>query len=227
MIQVAKSKILFFSLLLLVLCTFFLGCSRQAKHNVLSFFFTGVPPIDETKKGEEGAKKSEHKRQKEVVPRKQRKRKVSPVFVHGPRASGRCALCHDTSSSAVFKGRRNESRSKQSSFSGGIPGRLAMPLDKLCVSCHEGKSLEQAKGAGLSLHAPAASGECTLCHDPHQARGRYMMRVTGRELCLQCHEEEDLRSVKVHRGKGECLKCHNAHLGKNRMMLVKDYEETF
>ncbi len=201
------------------------GCSRQAKHDVLSFFFTGVPPLEKGNKVQgKGVKGSD----KIGESAKKRKRPGPQFFLHGPNASNRCFLCHATSASISFRKTGEEKKFG----TGGKPsvsasGRLILPLNRLCFQCHVDKSVEKAQKRGLWVHGPAASGKCIICHDPHKSKNRYMLKKKGRDLCLQCHGRGNIVTVKNHKGKEECLSCHNAHMGKNRMMLTKDYREIF
>jgi predicted CXXCH cytochrome family protein len=102
-----------------------------------------------------------------------------------------------------------------------------MPLNQLCISCHTDKSAEAKENKGLFAHDPVSEGSCTPCHHPHQARYRFMLVKPGKDLCFQCHEEEDIMENKAHAEAGSCLECHNPHFGNDPIRLVKKYREKF
>jgi len=129
------------------------GCSPETKHEVLTFFFTGVPdPFAELAESDETI----------AVKAKKKKRHVffqEPKFyVHGPYAAGECEKCHSTKSARQFRignvKTEKESISKRKRFG----PRLAYPLEKLCVTCHSEKTDPFARSLNLSMHEPVATG---------------------------------------------------------------------
>ena len=196
------------------------GCDRYARHAVLTFFFTGVPPL-----GEE--KKPAQKSVKAVEAAKERKMRVTfkaTVFSHGPFASGECDQCHETSETAGFRGMgTNETAPETKKAS--VTGRLVSPLQELCSTCHTSKSAKHAHKEGLRMHGPVGSGNCTFCHSPHSSPQQYALLKKPDELCVQCHPERLLFNRKAHIGYRDCLSCHNAHLGKSSLLLKNDYHE--
>jgi hypothetical protein len=148
---------------LTVLITSISGCSRQTKHKVLTFFFTGVPPLEEEKKevGEKEKSAEETKMEKKIAP------KPKKLFSHTPYALRMCDQCHQTSASF---GRFRPKGSAVMVRSGlGSPGMLVVPLKELCVKCHKHMSASSVFKEELWLHAPAAQGKCTICHGSHQS----------------------------------------------------------
>ena len=67
------------------------------------------------------------------------------------------------------------------------------------------------------VHAPYASGDCTLCHDA-KAPGRLMKESPT--LCLDCHARAELEAV--HGELGDCLACHDPHKAQAAFLL--DFE---
>jgi predicted CXXCH cytochrome family protein len=80
------------------------------------------------------------------------------------------------------------------------------------VRCH-GKQVQQAESAH-SAHAPFVQGQCTACHDPHQAALPKLRLATGPDACLSCHTvlKEQMAAGVTHKPAGEdCLGCHTPH----------------
>ncbi|MBI4687607.1 MAG: hypothetical protein HY756_07475 [Nitrospirae bacterium] len=199
------------------------GCDRYARHKVLTFFFTGVPPLDEEKKS---GKKEEGK-----APLAKKKRTESGAvkvvsFTHGPFAAGQCNLCHDIKASVGFRGLDKGKKDSGSvpDLGQAVPGRLVTSLQELCVDCHIQKTTTEAGW----VHGPVANGNCVICHSPHRSKFQYMLlKEKSVDLCGQCHSKENLIATDDHKKGEECVSCHNAHAGKNRFLLKKDFNEIF
>lgn len=209
--------------LLAVIMVFASGCDRYARHSVLTFFFTGVPPLDEEIKDESGVVRTIKK-----APAKRKRFTLTVPFTHGPYAAGQCELCHDTASTVGFRKSGKEGAKGLPQLSQTTPGRLVSPIKELCTECHINKSKESDPGDTLWFHGPVANGECVFCHSPHQSRFQYsLLQATSVELCTQCHTSEYMTETEDHRGGRECILCHNAHMGKDRFLLKKDFNEIF
>jgi len=197
-----------------VLLTLVSGCSRQTKHKVLTFFFTGVPPLGEEKKPVKEIDTSEVKKKKgEKVIR----------YSHTPWASGKCDQCHKNAISFGVPGQKRA----QTVFhkGGGMPGELVLPKKELCIKCHDAMSKSKAYSKGLYLHPTSAKGECNVCHDPHQSKQPNILLEKPEKICISCHLKKDvLEPAKVCKP-NNCLSCHNPHFGKDRLLLTKDYKE--
>jgi predicted CXXCH cytochrome family protein len=105
---------------------------------------------------------------------------------HGPVDAGMCELCHDPHGS-------------------GTIAQLKMPINKLCISCHEqvGTGIHVNRstyGEGHPLSgkpdiSPKGKGRelsCVSCHDPHGGNFRYYFQnnLEGRmDLCQYCHKK--------------------------------------
>lgn len=209
--------------LLGIIIVFITGCDRAARYKVLTFFFTGVPPLDQEIKDESGEvrtiKKAEVKK-KRYIP--------TVSYAHGPYAAGQCELCHDASATVGFRKSGKEEPKGVPQLAQTTPGRLVTPLKELCIECHIDKSKEAEYRKGLWFHGPVANGNCTFCHGPHQSRFQYiLLKETTIELCTQCHTSENIIGTEEHKGEKECTSCHNAHMGINRFLLKKDFNEIF
>lgn len=221
----------------IVLACFFLmfasGCDKYARHEVLTFFFTGVPPID----GEEdlqsesslsrGLTIEERREKKRIEAKRMVEEQKIPSYVHGPYASGQCYLCHSTASSATFRTFVKKRSGTKGTQMGGVSLRLVMEENKLCIDCHAEKSVDVAYGKGLWVHGPVSKGICTACHSPHQSPYEYML-LTGnsKDMCSKCHAEGFIEETEDHLRGDECTSCHNPHVGKSRFLLKKDFDET-
>jgi len=200
------------------------GCDRHARHDVLTFFFTGVPPLDEGRAVPEKAKAAERKA---LVERKRSAVKATR-FSHGPYAASTCFLCHVTSETGGLRGGTKESKTGGSTArSGVVPGALVVPLRELCIRCHETKSPETARKEGLWVHGPVGAGECTACHGPHSGPQPSLLLKKANESCRDCHGDGFLFGTAMHEGKTDCLSCHNPHFGKSASLLAAEHRETW
>lgn len=197
-----------------VLLTLASGCSRQTKHKVLTFFFTGVPPLEEEKKPVMKIDISEVK--KKIA------EKVT-LYSHTPWASGECDQCHKNAVKFGVPGQKKAPTVFHKG--GGMPGKLILPKKELCIKCHEAMSKSKAYAEGLWLHPVTADGECNECHDPHQSKNPDMLLEKPKKICVSCHLEEDVLDPTDVCKSEDCLSCHNPHMGKDRLLLTKDYKE--
>lgn len=209
------------------------GCTPVDRHKVLTFFFTGVPPLGsedkedaEERQRREDAGKSKLLRLVQVQVNKQRRAVQSGRYTHGPYASNQCNLCHETSASGGFRGfgKREGARTAKA---GAVSGKLVAPMAELCGGCHTSKSIAAAYQTGLWVHGPVSTGYCVLCHGPHAGPEPYLLLKKANELCQDCHKEGLIFSASLHADKTDCMQCHNAHLGKDSRMLRADYREAW
>ncbi len=197
------------------------GCDRHTRHKVLTFFFTGVPPLEEGKKApEEGKEVAEAQK----VQKKRRLISKAIPFSHGPYAARLCDGCHDTSPTVDF---RRSTRRQAGGIGRTRRGIIVAPIKELCTECHTYKSAQRAYEEGLWLHGPVAEGNCVICHSPHESPNPYLLRVKSEEICIGCHSEGYIVNTAVHSGSRDCLSCHNPHLGKDMLLLVEGYNEVF
>jgi predicted CXXCH cytochrome family protein len=207
------------AIILAVLATFISGCSKETKHKVLTFFFTGVPPPGEEKKDE-----LEKDRSAQAV---EQTSTIVTVYTHPVTAANLCSECHQTTANFALFGRRTRTASFQKGAMS--PGPLVVDSKELCVTCHKDKSASEVLTAGLWMHPTSAKGECYACHDPHQSTHQYILLEEPAKICTQCHKEDEMlvkvKDKEAHKIPSDCLSCHNPHLGKDRALLTKDYQE--
>lgn len=204
------------------------GCDKYARHKILTFFFTGVPPLEE-----EGA--AQVKDEARLLPtddkkQQQKKRLPPPIvsFTHGPFGAGQCYQCHETSATVGFRKHEKGKPESLPKLEQGMPGRLVTQLKTLCIECHTLKSTVSAYSSGLWVHGPVAGGDCIVCHSPHRSPSQYMLlKEKSIELCTQCHTKGYMLEIEEHKEEKECNLCHNPHLGKDRFLLKKAFNEVF
>jgi predicted CXXCH cytochrome family protein len=204
-----------------VLCVLIVltGCDRGTRHKVLTFFFTGVPPLEEqnrsTDEGRAGAAASKLPGEKPAPPK---------LYNHPHYASGRCDKCHDVPSNFRLLGQKKIGGTPFRK-GGGSPGKILAPIEELCVGCHQDKSSAELQSAALWLHSPAAKGECRSCHDAHQSTHSHILLKDRQLICGGCHFQSPVMQRGDHQDPATCLGCHNPHLGINRCMLKNEFLE--
>ncbi|UCE71701.1 MAG: hypothetical protein JSU99_10525 [Nitrospiraceae bacterium] len=195
--------------------TFISGCDKYSKQRVLTFFFTGVPPLEGNASKAQVALLVQSEGKKAAV------RKNWPS-THGPYGAGQCYLCH------VMKGESKELFSGSFPSYQSLPKELLLPKNEVCIECHTTKSFTSAFTKNLWIHGPVSAGMCTTCHHHHHSSFSYLLlKKSSKELCSQCHIEESITKIEEHLEDKECTFCHNPHLGKNRFLLKKDFFEIF
>ena len=97
---------------------------------------------------------------------------------------------------------------------------LKAPVPQLCESCHTAFSDLPGR-----VHGPVATGQCMICHEPHQAARPSLLKRSTPDLCRQCHEAANLAQVKDHLAPAyaQCQVCHEAHAGPGRMLLKPEF----
>ena len=202
-----------------VLITAVAGCERYTKHEVLTFFFTGVPSPDEEKKAE-----AEKAKALQAAATEQKDIPKPKRFSHPLWTAGQCDQCHQSTANFSVPGAKKR---VPAVFQKGMepPGPLVVSRQELCIRCHKDKSAAKAQKEGLWLHNTPEKGECHKCHDPHQSDHRYLLLEPPRQICIPCHKDPKIMDLAAHKEPGECLTCHNAHFGRDKKMLKKDYQE--
>ena len=181
------------------LLAFVMSCDTVKRHKVLSFFFDGVPSLEETSASEEAVvkAKSEVSKTKQLQSDTERYK-----YAHG---QGRdCKLCHK---------RRDKSWWSRPEF--------VKPVPELCYGCHRNFTTTVAY-----VHGPVAVGACTFCHNPHTSKFDYLLKKQVPELCYQCHDSALIKLIPDHSAVSSsgCTTCHQAHSSSERALLKPDWK---
>lgn len=171
------------------------SCSPKISHNVLSFFFDGLPdpivssditPIDTLNNNDTQTKISTL-----GIPSR------PSLFFHYPYQEKECMSCHDENSI----------------------GNLTMPEPDLCYMCHEDFNNEFK-----FLHGPVSAGYCTLCHEPHMSETEKLLVKPGQDLCIFCHNSKNILNNEppTETEDSDCINCHNPHGGNEKNLFLSD-----
>jgi predicted CXXCH cytochrome family protein len=147
---------------------------------------------------------------------------ITAVKPHDPLAGKACVECHKR----VAPSKVNCLLAKDDlcEFCHKIPSegglaRLVETSEPLCFKCHK---KDQFKGN--FVHGPFAAGACTICHNPHGGNVPGMLRVTGPQMCLECHKDMHPGIANAefrHKAAStDCLDCHSPHMSDQRYMLT-------
>ncbi|MFQ6114445.1 MAG: cytochrome c3 family protein [bacterium] len=195
--KISSSTAAWVALLLLILFVsgLTIGCSRGARHRVLSFFFDDVPPLDQTEDSSAADSLKLAALSERIHP--DSAPLVQPTWSFHPTSEKReCTSCHD----------------REQSF------RLIDEPETLCLTCH-------GQADADVVHAPVEAGDCIACHNPHGTKNPYMLVALEDALCFQCHDQEevkpDTKYLHAPVEAGNCLDCHDPHGTKNRHLLVE------
>jgi predicted CXXCH cytochrome family protein len=169
------------------------GCATQTKRQWLNFFFDGVPP-ERTSLVAGAASESANGQRTNGQPATVVARAESQVVFHPPYAEGKCVGCHESKFST----------------------KVRSDLRAVCIACHK-----SFLAPAISWHAPAVSGECLICHDPHESPRKFLLTKAPAILCADCHDPGDMAAVSAHKEKGQadCSTCHNPHQSEERFLL--------
>lgn len=156
----------------------------MTRHQVLTFFFDGVPPEETQGEVSKGSKKEgapvvaaaryvEHgpyaAKQCEACHVKASNKLVLPIeelcfqchtldirkkHIHGPLASGGCKECHDPHGSR-------------------FPFLLVSEPKEFCFRCHDANAIEKKE-----VHR-RTEAQCTSCHDAHSSDREYLLTGGG------------------------------------------------
>jgi predicted CXXCH cytochrome family protein len=216
--RLGRQKCAIIIFLITLLLVFVTGCDKYTKHKVLTFFFTGVPSLDnnESKASIDSIDSTDKTEVKKV------QSKVRWSSTHGPYGAGECFQCHK------IKAEKKEFMLGSFPNLQSLPRTLLMPKNEICIECHTTKSFNSAFTKNLWIHGPVSAGMCTACHHHHVSAFPYLiLKETSRQLCAQCHIDGSITMIEEHMQNKECLACHNPHLGKNRFLLKKDFFEIY
>ena len=146
---------------------------------------------------------------------------IPTVKLHEPSGGKECVDCHKR----VAPSKVNCLLAKEDlcEFCHQIPAegglaRLVEAPEPLCFQCHK---RDQFKGS--VVHGPFAAGACITCHDPHGGNVPGMLRVTGQQMCLECHKDMSARFTNArfrHEAAATgCIDCHSPHMSEQPYML--------
>jgi len=103
-------------------------------------------------------------------------------------------------------------------FAGPKPFPVDTGASCITSKCHKGF------GQKKFLHEPASDGEdCTSCHEAvKEGSHSFKLAAKGKDLCFQCHDEEDFQGKAVHEpvAEGACTDCHSPHQSDNPQQLL-------
>ncbi|HEY3349172.1 MAG TPA: cytochrome c3 family protein [Thermoanaerobaculia bacterium] len=170
----------------LVLCAsaaLLAACTSPSGHRVLTFFFDGVPPLQDPAAQADGARPGEPGGPASKI----------RIRDHGPYAAKLCDGCHEsgTGNALIVPAselcQRCHSVGSTKKFvhgplnAGGCvvchdphqspnPYLLVSAPDESCVRCHDLRSLRAVDGH------EAGAAACTACHDAHVSDRPYLLR---------------------------------------------------
>jgi predicted CXXCH cytochrome family protein len=148
---------------------------------------------------------------------------IPAVKPHDPLAGKACVDCHKrvavSSKVNCLLSKEDLCESCHQVPAKGGQTRLVDAAEPLCFKCHK---KDQFKGS--SVHGPFAAGACLTCHDPHGGNIPGMLRITGPQMCLECHKDMSARfSTTRFRHKAAltgCTDCHSPHMSNQQYLLT-------
>ncbi len=177
-------------MLLVLLGIFVVSCDEVNRHNVLTFFFEGVPPLGQDQLTEELVD-SDSRELSQARPKQF-------WFVHQPTKD--CTLCHDFSRQRVFSSQTY----------------LIKPVPELCYECHADYTTSAsfvhgpvAVGRCLFCHNPHKSRIKHLLIEP-EAQLCYLCHNIDTVKLIPAH---------LVKQQFACTDCHNAHTSSIKYLL--------
>ncbi len=183
------------------------SCDEVQRHDTLSFFFDGVPPLDPNLVEVDG----QTRRLGALDPNEAdgTKQTVSGS-THEPRKD--CTNCHERATGSLFNRER----------------KLIAPIPKLCYDCHS-KDTTPGKSPiyATTVHGPVAIGQCLLCHNPHRSKHEALLLKAQPDLCYDCHDKGDIKTIRGHATLlgSRCSDCHEPHASTEQSLLKLGWKE--
>lgn len=82
-----------------------------------------------------------------------------------------------------------------------------------CFKCHDNEFVSKKY-----VHGPVAIESCTSCHVPHSSKYKSLLKLSGRDMCIQCHDDTNFQKDHPR----ECLSCHVPHSSDNEFLIELD-----
>jgi predicted CXXCH cytochrome family protein len=185
----------------LIFSVFFVfSCNETKRHEMLTFFFDGVPPLGGEQDGAFRAEITDPN-----APSDPNKPPAIVWYEHEARRN--CENCH---------GKRD-----RKGFSRAV--KLVAQVPDLCYQCHP--DYQDLRGW---VHGPVVVGECLFCHEPHSSRNPSLLKQPVPDLCYRCHEAEVIAffdSKHADPSYANCTQCHEGHSSENPSLLKKDRQK--
>jgi len=135
-------------------------------------------------------------------------------------STAKCELCHEE----LLKGKVHPiveegctNCHEMSKKEGKTVVSLMMEGNDLCTMCHA--EMEDVFERS-SMHG--AVEDCLNCHVPHASETDHLMKATLPDLCMECHDRDELKT-RIHKGQPvhatNCILCHDPH-GNNRPHML-------
>ena len=140
-------------------------------------------------------------------------------------ATTRCGSCHDPHGSTSMPLIANGSihapfrEGCSNCHDGSAPG-LVEDGNALCETCHD--DVTETIATAAVPHPAMEMVECVDCHSPHASRQPNLLRASGGDLCLTCHEEQAAGEGETMHGAITwigCQSCHVPHGGAEKNLL--------
>jgi len=172
------------------------ACSQTTRYRVLNFLFDGVPDPAKVAQADAARDPSRTGQDEESASGESEPKARVVSYPHPPYRDNRCGACHNMTT-------------------GGM-NRTAQ--EGLCESCHG-----DVPGKVRYVHGPVAVSDCLFCHHPHTSVIPKLLLRKPTDLCLQCHDRDDLTKGTHHEETDEssCTDCHGAHGGDNPFFLKR------
>lgn len=179
------------------------GCSLRNDYELITFLFTGVPPLEELQAPTDVLPPDEEGKILQMVAaeeEEQQPEELPPaLYKHAPFAENNCDACHNP----------------------GGANQLFTEPRKLCFRCHEdfGQSFPW-------VHGPVAVGFCNACHEPHQSKNEFLLVSKSGDICFKCHLKQDIFATTYHEAARSelCVGCHDPHGSTDRWLLKEGTE---
>ena len=171
------------------------ACALEQRHEILTFFFDGVPPLTTQLTTATQPETTEGLLPGAIEPKSEAEA-GKKFYNHPAYQQNRCGECHDVERGGLVKTAR----------------------EGLCLTCHPEKP-----GKKKFVHGPMAVNGCLACHRYHRSLYPKVLVTDAQTLCFQCHEMAELRTDEHHATmqKERCIDCHDAHGGDDRFFLIR------